>query len=147
MKTNINYIDEKLNEAKNIINEFEKFGFQKNGFCLVPFTTIILEPNGNVGVCRLHGTDKAIGSLNNNTIEEIWNGTHLKKWRREFLDGKPEICKNQIKNKNCNLCIENNKLLNSVEFNETQTTPIQKLTANFNGFCNLKCIEMIMISH
>src|SRR5690606_32238580 len=33
----------------------------------------------------------------------------------------------------------NNKLLSDIELNEIQTTPIRKLTANFNGKCNLQC--------
>lgn len=140
MQTNIKHIDLKLNQAKSVIEKFNSLGLKKNNFCLVPFTTIILEPNGNVGVCRLHGTDEAIGNLKDNTIEEIWNGQALRRWRQEFLNENPEICKTSINNNHCNLCIENNTLLEHVEFRDIQTSPIKKLTANFNGFCNLKCI-------
>ena len=74
MKTKIEYIDKELEKTKLVLDAFEEQDLPKNGFCVVPFTTIILEPNGNVGVCRLHGTDEALGNLSENTIEEIWNG-------------------------------------------------------------------------
>lgn len=39
-------------------------------FCIVPFTTIILQPNGNVGICRHKGTEFFIGNIRENTMAE-----------------------------------------------------------------------------
>ncbi len=110
-----------------------------SNFCLVPFTTLILEPNGDVGVCRQKGSEFIIGNLKNNSIEEIWNNSLIKKWRKEFLDGNVEICKNDIRDKKCNVCPQNNQLLEYVEFSEFQDGNPIKLAANFNGNCNLSC--------
>lgn len=114
-------------------------GLDEHNFCLVPFTTIILEPDGQVGVCRHKGSDFPIGHIQKNTIEEIWNGEKARQWRREFLEGKPGFCSQEVKHRHCQHCPENNKLLDYIELNEIQTQPILKLTANFNGKCNLQC--------
>ncbi|WP_417335288.1 SPASM domain-containing protein [Halobacteriovorax marinus] len=122
-----------------VLNDFERMNLDKNNFCIVPFTNIILEPNGSVGMCRQKGTEFSIGNLKKNTLNDIWNGPIAKKWRREFLNGQSEMCRSDIDFKNCNLCGSNNLLLEEAQLEEIQNTPILKLTANFNGFCNLKC--------
>jgi len=126
-------------ETQNVIQEFEDKNLNVEGFCLVPFSNIILEPNGDVGICRQKGTEFTVGNLRGSSLEEVWNGDAVKKWRREFLDGKAETCSSEIKYKKCNLCPQNNKLLEYVEFSEHQSALPIKLTANFNGFCNLRC--------
>lgn len=114
-------------------------GQDPENFCLVPFTTIILEPDGSVGMCRHKGTKFPIGNIKENSIWEIWNGPKAQQWRREFLEGKPGFCATETKHRHCQHCPENNKLLPLVDFNEVQTKRILKFTANFNGKCNLKC--------
>lgn len=114
-------------------------GLDHQNFCLVPFTTIILEPDGQVGICRNKTSDFPIGHITLNTIEEIWNGPKARQWRREFLEGKPGFCSQEVKHRHCQHCPENNKLLDFIEASEVQTGPILKLTANFNGKCNLQC--------
>ncbi|TNF24532.1 MAG: radical SAM protein [Deltaproteobacteria bacterium] len=126
-------------ETQNTIKDFESKGLDTQGFCLVPFTNIILEPNGDVGVCRQKGTEFTVGNLRENTLEEVWNGETIRKWRREFLDNKVSNCSSEIKYKKCNLCPQNNQLLDYVEYSEVQSNLPIKLTANFNGFCNLRC--------
>ena len=117
----------------------ESQGLVPKSFCIVPFTNIILEPNGSVGMCRQKGNKFSIGNVKDNSIVEIWNNDIARSWRREFLEGKPTICKVDIKHEQCNRCPDNNKILEYIEFNEIQTGPILKLTANFNGRCNLQC--------
>jgi cyclic pyranopterin phosphate synthase len=114
-------------------------GLDDKNFCLVPFTTIILEPDGQVGICRHKGSDFPIGNIKENTIAEIWNGEKARQWRREFLEGKPGFCATEVRHRHCQHCPENNKLLDFIELSEIQTQPILKLTANFNGKCNLQC--------
>lgn len=139
MKKN-SVLEARFLKTKQVIKDFKKLGFNQNNFCIVPFTNIILEPNGSVGICRQLGTEFSIGNLKDNTLQEIWNGEIVVKWRREFLTSKPEICKNEIAYKNCNLCPDNNELLPLVEFSEKLPfSAIRKLTANFNGKCNLEC--------
>ncbi len=114
-------------------------GQDEKNFCIVPFTTIILEPDGQVGVCRHKGSDFPIGYIQKNTIAEIWNSAKVQQWRKEFLEGKPQICATEVRHQHCHQCTENNKLLDYIELREVQTQPILKLTANFNGKCNLQC--------
>lgn len=125
-------------KTKNIKKRLDELKLSHN-FCPVPFSTIITEPTGSVGSCRIKGTDFSIGNLNDNSLEDIWNGEKIREWRREFLSGDVKICEKFIKERACNLCSENNKLLDHIELSEYQTTPIKKFTANFNGFCNLEC--------
>lgn len=126
--------------TQDVIKLFNEKGHDQETFCIVPFTNIILEPDGKVGMCRQQGSDFPIGNIKKNTISEIWNGEKARRWRREFLTGKVKKCKNHIKYDHCNLCSHNNAHYESVELEEVQTRPIIKLTANLNGRCNLECI-------
>lgn len=114
-------------------------GLNSSAFCVVPFTNIILEPDGSVGVCRQKGNHFSVGNIKDNSIVEIWNNQKMRNWRREFLHGQPSTCKVDIKHEQCNRCPSNNQLLPFVEFDEIQHGKILKLTANFNGRCNLRC--------
>lgn len=134
---NQNY--KRIKAGQLVQEKFKEMNLDKDGFCLVPFTTIILEPNGSVGVCRQKGTEFSIGNITEKPINEIWNNDFIKQWRREFLEGKPLICKSEVSHKHCNLCPQNNQMLDHVDFAEEQTKPFIKLTANFNGKCNLQC--------
>jgi len=114
-------------------------GFHKEKFCLMPFVNIILEPNGSVGLCRHKGTEHSLGNLKQNTWQEIWNGPEAQRWRQEFLSGEPVTCKKEIKDQHCNLCPELGKMmLPKKQLRESMGTPL-RLTANFNGRCNLQC--------
>ncbi len=122
----------------DVDKEFKKKGLHEN-FCLVPFTTIQLEADGNINMCRQKGTEFSIGNIKEKTIEQIWNDEPIRKIRREFIENKISTCLVDIKNKKCNLCVENNKILAEVDINEYQTKGIQRLGFNINGKCNLQC--------
>ena len=132
-------LEDRAKEVLEVRKKIKEHGQHETNFCLVPFTTIILEPDGQVGMCRHKGHNFPIGNIKNNTIAEIWNGPVAREWRREFLEGKPLKCSKETSHRHCQHCPENNKLLEYVEFAEVQTTPILKFTANFNGKCNLQC--------
>lgn len=128
-----------ITSVKDVLDVFKEKNLDSHSFCVVPFTNIILEPNGKIGVCRQKGNDYIIGDLNLNTLDEIWNNDHIQAWRLEHLQNNPSICRNEIDNNKCNLCPQNNKLLDFAHLNSIQAGPFLKLTANFNGHCNLKC--------
>jgi MoaA/NifB/PqqE/SkfB family radical SAM enzyme len=130
-------IKQKL-DPERIKEKYRSYGLPDN-FCPVPFTTIIAEPDGKIGSCRLKGSSFSIGNINEKSIDEIWNDDFVRKWRREFLSGEVTICEREIKHRGCNLCSENNLLIDDIELSEYQTRPILKFTANFNGLCNLEC--------
>lgn len=119
-------------------------GFSPQKFCLMPFVNIILEPNGSVGLCRHKGTEHSLGNLKENTWAEIWNGPEARKWRQEFLEGKPQLCKAELEHQNCNLCPQLGKMFptgneQTKNFFKPQVEKPLRLTANFNGQCNLQC--------
>ena len=124
--------------SKEVIEEFKLKNLPAN-FCHVPFTTLILEPDGKVGACRMKGTEYSIGDLNFQTLEEIWNGEQIQEWRQEFIDGNPRKCKQEVKHQKCNLCPDYNSLLPKTNVNVKQDTQPIRLALNLNGKCNLEC--------
>jgi len=121
-----------------ILEMFAQKNLPKN-FCIVPFTNLIFNPNGDVGVCRQKGTEHVVGNVTKQSVSEIWNSDYLKKWRGEFLSGDVSICKKEIHNDSCHLGGENYTLFPEIDLSADQAKPLLKLTANFNGQCNLKC--------
>lgn len=118
---------------------FQEKGLAENGFCIMPFVNIILEPGGDIGFCRHKGTEYTLGNIKENTIEEIWNGEKVKEWRREFLTGDIKICSSELKSRHCNQCPQLNTMQEYVTLDEEQAFPPLRLTANLNGMCNLEC--------
>jgi len=59
-------------------------------FCMHPFTGLATREDGAICVCcRSH----PIGNIENNTLEEIWNGDNMKRIRYQVLNGyKPPEC-------------------------------------------------------
>lgn len=114
-------------------------GLDTESFCLMPFVNLILEPDGSVGLCRQKGTDFSLGYIQDQTLTEIWNGPFARRWRREFLKGEPHICETELKHKGCQLCPSLNSMLDKAVLTEIQAPTPLRLTANFNGRCNLQC--------
>lgn len=121
-----------------ILAKYSELDLPEN-FCIVPFTNVILNPDGDISICRQKGTKHVVGSLKTQTLEEVWNGDYLQKWRAEFLSGNVEICKKEIQADACHLSSGSYFYIDDVEIDtELESMPI-KLTANFNGQCNLRC--------
>ena len=61
--------------------------------CQMPWNGLMVESNGLAKVCCY--TSPYIGNLNEQTLDEIWNGEPAKVLRRSFLEGRPpEGCRN-----------------------------------------------------
>ncbi len=123
---------------KSILEEFESLSLPKN-FCVVPFVNLIFNPGGRVSVCRHKGTDHFVGDLTKNSVGEIWNNDYMKKWRKEFLEGNVSICKKEVENNKCNLSTSSYFFFKNASFDLHQEKMPLKITANFNGQCNLRC--------
>jgi cyclic pyranopterin phosphate synthase len=119
--------------------QFQDYHLDRTSFCVMPFTTIILEPDGNIGVCRHKGSKYTFGNLRHNTLDEIWESEKIQEWRNDFKLGKKVICKTELTDRHCNQCPELNKLLPFAEIENSINPKIIRLTANLNGKCNLKC--------
>lgn len=117
--------------------------FAKNNlpdrFCVIPFSNMIFNPNGDVGICRQKGTKHVVGNITKDSIDDIWNSEYLQRWRGEFLSGDIKICEKEIKNDSCHLSPDNYTLFSEIDLSQKQEGSFLKLTANFNGQCNLKC--------
>lgn len=124
--------------GQEVSAEFSRRGFGPD-FCHVPFTTLILEPDGTVGSCRMKGTKFIVGDARENSLEEIWNGPRIREWRRQFLEGDVEFCKKEVRCNGCHLCPDYNALLPHVNAAEVQSRGPLRLGLNLNGKCNLEC--------
>lgn len=135
MKYTLNHSNEQdIAELKKRLKERNLSG----NFCLVPFTTLNLQPDGSVSVCRHKGSDYTVGNIHEKTLKEIWNGKKLQDWRQEFLSGKIETCRWEIENLSCQHCSFGHSLWDKVDL-QTNPENILRLGANFNGECNLQC--------
>jgi radical SAM protein with 4Fe4S-binding SPASM domain len=122
------------------LERLKQQGLPEN-FCPIPFTSLILHPTGNVGCCREKGTQHSVGHIDQQTIPEIWNSEKLQSWRKEFLTGNIETCKNEIAQSSCHRLFLNRKLFDFLKHppQEIMEGPILRLSPDLNGKCNLQC--------
>jgi cyclic pyranopterin phosphate synthase len=139
MESKLDYLEITKEKVLTTINNFTENGLDKNTFCIMPFVNIILEPDGEIGVCRHKGTEFTFGNIRTQTIDEIWSSPRVTKWREELISGQPQICKNELIDCRCNLCPELNTLLDKAEVTNSVNPKVLRLTANLNGKCNLQC--------
>lgn len=132
-------IDQLKNQSAGVEEEFNKRHLKKSSFCVMPFVNLILEPDGNVGICRHKGSQFTFGNIRHQSIDDIWSSSAIQKWREEFLSGNVEVCQKEVIDMKCNQCPELNKLLPHAELENTKNPKILRLTANLNGKCNLQC--------
>lgn len=106
-------------------------------FCPIPFLQLQLNPLGNVSACCFSNEHK-VGNVRENTLEQIWNGSEMQKWRSEFINEDIKICKDPIRTFECQKMFQH---LNDLAV----LTPVQELAPRrldlrLNGKCNLECI-------
>lgn len=87
--------NQKLNtragSAPNRINEEDKFRPQSP--CILPFTQMIVRPDGTVAKCCNDPLTKiTLGDLNHQTLREIWRGKAYQEFRKEmYFNGRQNI--------------------------------------------------------
>ena len=118
---------------------FLNHNLNKSKFCVMPFTSIILEPDGNIGVCRHKGSKFTFGNIRTQSLDEIWQSEKVQEWRNDFHAGDIKVCQTEIIDIKCNQCPELNKMMPFAEIQNIKSPKILRLTANFNGKCNLQC--------
>ena len=72
---------------------------KSKSFCMAPWTTIYAQPDKGVRLCC--SADGNIGSLNENTLKELWNSEEMKESRLAMLNGE--------RVKACHRCYEQEK--------------------------------------
>jgi radical SAM protein with 4Fe4S-binding SPASM domain len=94
----MNWTRSEVHDWTNGIGREEENLDQEMIVCPDPFSRLSVNFDGSVSVCCVdwsHGT--VIGDLNNETLEEVWNGERLKEFRLIHLDGRRDKigpCKN-----------------------------------------------------
>lgn len=110
---------------------------KKPHFCAIPFLQLQLNPLGNVSACCFSGEHK-VGSIKESSLEKIWNGDEMQKWRNEFISGDIKICKMSMQNFECHKMYTH--LNDIVDVNPVQKGLPRRLDLRLNGKCNLECI-------
>ena len=66
--------------------------FQSNNFCMVPWTSMMIDPSSRVRPCC--ESAEILGDCSKNSLKEIWNSDISKQLRKDMLEGKqPKSCK------------------------------------------------------
>jgi cyclic pyranopterin phosphate synthase len=107
-------------------------------FCFFPFTQLLLQPTGTVSPCCWN-QGIVLGKVPEQKLLDIWNGEPVRKLRREFLDGRPESCAQQMRHVGCHRFSRRTVPL-EFERSEHQNRTPPRLDVRLNGKCNLKCV-------
>lgn len=120
---------------------------ESNHFCMIPWTHIHGFPTGEAYPCCLAEMEHPIGSMRDNSLEEIWNGSKYVQMRERMLADKP--CKE------CTRCYEqesqgffsmrnshNKHFGHHIDKVDSGVNPDFELVywdIRFSNQCNLKC--------
>lgn len=117
--------------------------------CIMPWVHLYVDTNGNAKACC--NTSITYGNVNNESIESIWNGESIKKFRKNLLEGQ--------KDKRCASCFNREAVNKSSIRTETldkyksylewlpktssdgtckESKPVY-LDIRYSNVCNLKC--------
>ena len=126
---------------------------QSKTFCLHPFTGLATREDGAVKVCC---RSAPIGFIQDNSLEEIWNGEPLREVRRQVLCGeRPEVCKpcfdledqgvESLRQRHVNGVIPEARInlypnaLDALRDDYTMPFEFPTMEIKLNNLCNLKC--------
>jgi radical SAM protein with 4Fe4S-binding SPASM domain len=123
--------------------------FESESFCMIPWTSLMIDPSSNVKPCCEY--EQTWGDCSLDSLQKIWNSESAKKLRTDMLAGiKPESCRNcHVKEnlgrdtlrKSTNRRFVN--LINKVDATHDdgylEDYSLNYLDARFNNLCNLAC--------
>ena len=122
-------------------------------FCMHPFTGLATREDGAIQVCcRSH----PIGNIQDNTLEEIWNGDNMKRIRKQVLGGyRPAECEpcfrledqgvESLRQRHISGNIPEARIklypraVESMNSDFTMPFEIPTMELKLNNLCNLKC--------
>ncbi len=113
-------------------------GKRDSAFCYFPFVQLLLRPEGIVNPCCWN-QDYNLGEIQKESLFDIWNGEAMRALRREFLEGNPKACEQQIRHMKCHLW-SHRFAKENLEIKEIQSAAPKRMDLRLNGRCNLKCI-------
>ena len=126
---------------------------QSNTFCMHPFTGLATREDGAIQICcRSH----PIGDIQQNTLEEIWNGESMKRVRKQVLTGqRPPECDpcfrledqgvESLRQRHIGGEIPESRItlypdaVHKMATNFTMPFEIPTMELKLNNLCNLKC--------
>jgi MoaA/NifB/PqqE/SkfB family radical SAM enzyme len=116
-------------------------------FCYFPFVHANIRANKNRQVAPCWRSDEILGNLDDNTLEEIWNGAAYKELRQKFLNGeKPEGCarcwKLEENNETKNLSLRSWYLEHYAKYANNIIHPqLKSIELRFSNLCNYSCLH------
>jgi len=116
-------------------------------FCYFPFVHANIRANKNRQVAPCWRSDEILGNLDDNTLEEIWNGEAYTQLRQKFLDGKkPDGCarcwKLEENNETKNLSLRSWYLEHYAKYADNIKDPqLKSIELRFSNLCNYSCLH------
>jgi len=125
----------------------------KKTFCLHPFTGLATREDGAVKVCC---RSQPVGWIQEQSMEDIWNGAAMREVRRQVLCGeRPEVCKpcfdledqgvESLRQRHINGVIPEARInlypdaLDALRDDYTMPFEFPTMEIKINNLCNLKC--------
>lgn len=97
--SDFDYVDEvgKTGEIERL-KDTAKHTHLKETHCPLPFNSLHVWANGDITPCCVfYGKNLVMGNINEQTLEDVWNGAPIRALRQEFVDGNL--------NPNCRICL------------------------------------------
>lgn len=133
----------------SLTEKHKKLLFESDSFCMIPWTSLMIDPSSAVKPCCM--STEVLGDCSKNSLEQIWNSDTTKQLRKDMLSGK--------KSKSCESCYVTERLgrdtlrksinrrfvnqVNKIECTENDgflaDYSLNYLDARFNNLCNLSC--------
>jgi len=140
---------ENTNCVDSLTEKHNKLLFESDCFCMIPWTSIMIDPSSIVKPCC--ESTEVLGDCSKSSLEQIWNSDATKQLRKNMLSGK--------KSKSCETCYTkenlgrdtlrksiNRRFVNHVDKIECTNDDgflanysLNYIDARFNNLCNLSC--------
>jgi radical SAM protein with 4Fe4S-binding SPASM domain len=125
-------------------NEKKSLLVDSKSFCVAPWMSVYVHPNGNVLPCCIWDLNDPLGNINKSSLSEIYQSDKSKEIKGKMLNG--EVVKQ------CSSCINNEKLniesyrqrfnrdhSKCVEYVEEDITKFHLWDVRITNLCNFKC--------
>jgi sulfatase maturation enzyme AslB (radical SAM superfamily) len=139
--------------ASGVKKERGQLNNQSKTFCMHPFTGLATREDGAVKVCC---RSQPVGWIQEQSIEDIWNGEDMREVRRQVLCGeRPEVCKpcfdledqgvESLRQRHINGVIPEARInlypnaLDNLREDYTMPFEFPTMEIKLNNLCNLKC--------
>jgi radical SAM protein with 4Fe4S-binding SPASM domain len=140
---------ENTNLVDSLTEKHKKLLFESDSFCMIPWTSIMIDPSSAVKPCCY--STEILGDCSKNSLSEIWNSDTSKQLRKDMLAGKkPKSCESCYTQENLGRDSLrksiNRKFINHVDKIDSTAVDgfledhsLNYLDARFNNLCNLSC--------